>query len=351
MCIVLFTTAHPEYSLILIDNRDEFVLRPTSRPHWWKHPNSNDEILSSRDLQRSAKGTWLGITKTGILAVLTNYRETNQPIHNAKSRGQIVNAWLGGLPDEGVEKAVHTIVKDGGVQGIGGFSMVCGKLKRNGEGIAIVSNRAADVNDVPIISLDQDGVWGLSNTVYSNPKEWPKVTTGKRLLKEAVSAAVSNKSGEEELIAGLFSVLDNNTIPERPPGLGLNEYLAFLRYTVLVPLIGDEAHKLKMQQAAEKGHVAWADMDGDSAVAVEELVSESRPDSDAKGLSPLFDEGMYGTQRQTIILVDLDGNVTFIERALWDANGNMIPQGEGDVTFRFKIDGWEDQMGHVESYL
>ncbi|KAG7150916.1 hypothetical protein HYQ46_000101 [Verticillium longisporum] len=48
---------------------------------------------------------------------------------------------------------------------------------------------------------------------------------------------------------------------------------------------------------------------------------------------------MYGTQRQSVILVDWDGNVVFKERALWDSNGNPIPKGEGDVVFKYKIDG------------
>ncbi len=53
--------------------------------------------------------------------------------------------------------------------------------------------------------------------------------------------------------------------------------------------------------------------------------------------------GMYGTQRQTVILVDWEGNVSYTERALWDAHGNAIERGQGDVTFRFPIEGWEEE--------
>lgn len=71
MCIVLLTTAHPKYALIVLDNRDEFILRPTSRPHWWTtkastigtptpHQDGDDtteedaqHILASRDLLRA----------------------------------------------------------------------------------------------------------------------------------------------------------------------------------------------------------------------------------------------------------------------------------------------------------
>ncbi|KAL6890677.1 NRDE domain-containing protein [Trichoderma evansii] len=349
MCIVIFTTAHPDYSLILIDNRDEFILRPTSRPHWWTHPESGSDVLSSRDLQRAAKGTWLGITKTGNLAVLTNYREADSddaqhPVHGIKSRGRMVNMWLGGLPDEGVMKGVDELVQDGGVKGVGGFSMVCSKLKRNHEGIAIVSNRAADVKDVPLVGLEPDGVWGLSNTVYNDPNEWPKVTTGKRLLKEVVAEAAAKKSTEDDLIASLFSVLDTESMPERPAGSSLQEYMNLLKHTIFVPPIGDELNRVEMEKATAKGRILWADLKNNRR-AVEELKQESRP-----GVTPSssphppmgFEEGMYGTQRQTVMLVDNEGNTTYVERALWDANGNEIPRGEGDVVFRFKIEGWDE---------
>ncbi len=37
-----------------------------------------------------------------------------------------------------------------------------------------------------------------------------------------------------------------------------------------------------------------------------------------------------------------DGNVVYRERALWDSNGNPVAKGEGDVIFKYKIEGWEN---------
>ncbi|KND86962.1 Uncharacterized protein TOPH_08441 [Tolypocladium ophioglossoides CBS 100239] len=347
MCIVLLTTAHPGYALILIDNRDEYILRPTSRPSWWAHPTAGHKVLSARDLQRAEKGTWFGITETGFLAVLTNYREldmhdANHPIHGVKSRGAIVKAWLGGVADDGIEAGVRRLVEDEGVKGVGGFSMVSGKLRRNNGGIAIVSNRAGHAADVPLIGHRRGETWGLSNTVFDDPAAWPKVKAGKRLLNGVVSEAVSNKASQEELIEGLFSVLDTDTLPPRQPEFGFEQYVSQLKHTIFVPAIGDEPHRQAMQEAMAKGRMDWAAMNGDGK-AVEELMAEQRPDS---GRSPeavaAFETGMYGTQRQTVMLVDWDGNVTFTERALWDANGHAIPKGEGDVVFRFQIKGWDE---------
>lgn len=78
-------------SLLLAANRDEFSERPTQPLHWW-----NEEILAGRDLR--ANGTWLGITRGGRFAAVTNVRD---PSMNAApvpygSRGLMVHAYLDG---------------------------------------------------------------------------------------------------------------------------------------------------------------------------------------------------------------------------------------------------------------
>ncbi|UNI22781.1 hypothetical protein JDV02_008637 [Purpureocillium takamizusanense] len=364
MCIVLFTTAHPKYSLILIDNRDEYILRPTSRPGWWTHPTSGQRVLSARDLQRAEKGTWFGITRDGLLAVLTNYRELSprgdaeHPVHGIRSRGLVVNAWLGGLAaakgGSSIKDGVHRLVANRNVQGVGGFSMVGAKLRRKGGGIAIVSNRASHPDDVPLVDLDSRETWGLSNTVFDDPKEWPKVTAGKRLLDELVSEAGATASKtdddasqqqeeQEKLIKALFSVLDVDTLPQMTEGQGFEAYISQLKHSIFVPPIGDQKHREAMQKAMANGRSDWNVLNGD-AKAVEELLAEERPDAKTHPeIMAAFETGMYGTQRQTVLLVDLEGNVTFVERALWDANGHAIPRGDGDVAFKFKIDGWDDE--------
>ncbi|MDD2920274.1 NRDE family protein [Rhodoferax sp.] len=74
--------------LLLIANRDEFYARPTEALHWW--PDAN--ILAGRDLQ--AGGTWLGISRTGRLAALTNHRDPANMRADAPSRGELVSAFL-----------------------------------------------------------------------------------------------------------------------------------------------------------------------------------------------------------------------------------------------------------------
>ncbi len=76
--------------LLLIANRDEFYARPTAPLHWW----TDAGVLAGRDLQ--AGGTWLGVSRNGRLAALTNCRDPSAMRPNAPSRGGLVSAFLQG---------------------------------------------------------------------------------------------------------------------------------------------------------------------------------------------------------------------------------------------------------------
>ena len=74
MCLILFGwKVHPDYKLILAANRDEFYERPTALADWWEeHP----DILAGKDLK--AGGSWLGFSRRGKFAALTNYRDPEE---------------------------------------------------------------------------------------------------------------------------------------------------------------------------------------------------------------------------------------------------------------------------------
>lgn len=90
MCLILFSyQMHPDYRLILAANRDEFYNRPTDPlDHWADHP----DVLAGRDLK--GKETWLGITRTGRIAAITNFREPGVQIKMAPSRGILIRDYL-----------------------------------------------------------------------------------------------------------------------------------------------------------------------------------------------------------------------------------------------------------------
>ncbi|KAJ6786098.1 hypothetical protein PWT90_05986 [Aphanocladium album] len=333
MCIAIFSTAHPDYSLIIIDNRDEYILRPTSRPHWWTH-SSGAQVLSSRDLQRAEQGTWLAVTKSGDFAVLTNYQELvdeSSMISTTRSRGGMPSLWVGsGGAAEPLADRVQSVVKDDGVKGVGGFSMICGRLRKNPESISIISNRASHVDDVPTVTGERGKTWGLSNTTYADPEKWPKVIDAEKLVHNAIQEAESKQLKEEEFVEALFTILDRDTLPPAGKDEGsVQDGMKRYRHSIFLRPVGTPEQKAEFAESAAKGRVGW---------------DQAANETGEPPANPLggYSTGLYGTQRQTVILVDLQGNVTYIERALFDPNGNEIKRGEGDETIRFAIDGWEN---------
>lgn len=90
MCLIgIALGASEKYPFILAANRDEVHSRPTLAAHWWpEDPN----ILAGRDLE--AGGTWLGVTRTGRLAAVTNIHNPRH-LRGVMSRGRLVADFLG----------------------------------------------------------------------------------------------------------------------------------------------------------------------------------------------------------------------------------------------------------------
>jgi uncharacterized protein with NRDE domain len=89
MClIVLAWRAHPDYPLIVAANRDEFQARPAAPAAFW---DDQPQILAGRDLE--ARGTWMGVSRSGRFAAVTNYRGGHEP-RAAESRGALVSRFL-----------------------------------------------------------------------------------------------------------------------------------------------------------------------------------------------------------------------------------------------------------------
>src|SRR5512145_478314 len=84
MCLALLALdAHPRYAVVIAANRDEYHARPTAAASWW-----DEGWLGGRDL--TAGGTWLGLTRRGRFALLTNVRDPSRKLPDAPSRGTLV---------------------------------------------------------------------------------------------------------------------------------------------------------------------------------------------------------------------------------------------------------------------
>jgi len=162
MCLLLFAyQSHPDYRLILAANRDEFYDRPTRSAAFW---NDAPDILAGQDLK--AGGTWMGITKTGRFAAITNYREAGLTKENAPSRGDLVKDFLIGKSTPlGYLKTVQEKGRT-----YNGFNLIIGDVKD----LFYYSNRDGNIRTIA------PGVHGLSNHLLNTP--WPKVYQGKSRL-------------------------------------------------------------------------------------------------------------------------------------------------------------------------
>jgi uncharacterized protein with NRDE domain len=196
MClIVLAWEEHPDYKLILAANRDEFYEREALPAHFWE---DNPQLLAGRDLKSG--GTWMGVTKQGKWAAVTNYRDIRNLKEIAPSRGNLTTGYLKSSlsPKQYIEKIKPEATL------YNGFNLFIGNIHQ----LYYFSNQIENEE-----KLDP-GIYGLSNHLLDTP--WPKVEAAKTILKQAVERKnISHTT--------LLDILYNtNTYPDAPmPDTGL----------------------------------------------------------------------------------------------------------------------------------
>ncbi|MDH3221653.1 MAG: NRDE family protein [Gammaproteobacteria bacterium] len=173
MCLVLFAyRRHADYPLILIANRDEYYARPTRDAHWW----DGAQVLAGRDLE--AGGTWLGISRDGRLAAVTNVREPGGMHPGKISRGELTRAYLSG--NEHPEAYLQRLAPHD--RDYAGFNLLVGDR----QGLWFYSNRDHGVRRI------EPGVHGISNGAFDEP--WPKLSSGKAELEQMLGGDISENA-------------------------------------------------------------------------------------------------------------------------------------------------------------
>jgi uncharacterized protein with NRDE domain len=252
MCLILFAwRMHAKFPLVLAANRDEFYARASAPAAFW---DDAPDLLAGRDLKRG--GTWLGITRAGRLAAVTNYRDPASLKQDAPSRGELVSDYLRSKENP----AAFLRRVEPRVARYNGFSLLVGDSSE----LAYFSNRGVTNRLTP-------GIHGMSNHLLDTP--WPKVEWGKHALGELLAA--EKDPSPEALLALLASrsLPPDESLPET--GVGLE----------------------------------WE-----------------------RVLSPLFIESPhYGTRCSTVLLIDREGRVTFVERVF---NGGSEPRLTSRFDFR-----------------
>jgi uncharacterized protein with NRDE domain len=164
-------------------NRDEWRDRPAEPAHWWPdHP----ELLAGRDLQ--AGGTWMGITRNGRFAAVTNFRDPSDRRTTARSRGGLVTEYLLGDAEPGAWLA-DLMHRSGEYNG---FNLVLG----DGESLWYFGSREGLARPIP------PGVHGLSNHLLDEP--WPKVVRACTAMQAALEP--------EDPAAALFDALSDREV-------------------------------------------------------------------------------------------------------------------------------------------
>jgi len=184
MCVIyLAFDQHPEHPLIVLANRDEYFNRPSQSAAYW---DDLPYIYGGRDLVGG--GTWLGVTKSGRFAAVTNYRDPSAAI-GSRSRGGLVADFL---KSEFSAKHYLEQVKIASNE-YSGFNLLAGEISRDRREIFYFSNRGPDVQKL------SPGIYGLSNHLLDTP--WPKVAKGKAQFTNLLSSSKLPLEGFFEILS------------------------------------------------------------------------------------------------------------------------------------------------------
>jgi uncharacterized protein with NRDE domain len=167
LCLIAIAwQARADLPLVVAANRDEWRERPAQAAHWWPdHP----EILAGRDLQ--AFGTWMGVTRAGRFAAVTNFRDPSDKRAAAKSRGALVADFL--LSRDAPRAFLAGLAGHCGEYN--GFNLVVG----DGRELWYYGSREGEARAI------EPGVHGLSNHLLNEP--WPKVVRAREAMRAALA--------------------------------------------------------------------------------------------------------------------------------------------------------------------
>ena len=168
MCLILIAwRVHADYPCVIAANRDESHSRPTAAAQWWP---GECGVLAGRDLQ--AGGTWLGVTRAGRFAALTNYRDPGAQVPIAPSRGALVTGFL--------EQSTPRPASLAQVAQRGANCNPFNLIASDGQGLGVYASTTGETQAL------QPGIYALSNHLLDTP--WPKVQLAKSRLARALAA-------------------------------------------------------------------------------------------------------------------------------------------------------------------
>lgn len=193
MCLITFAyKCHPDYSLILLANRDEFYQRPTEPMTYWQDaPN----VLAGRDLEKL--GTWLGLNKKGLFTAVTNFRDGTRKEQDKLSRGDLTRQYL--IHSDTAQ--TYLTLLEHQKQRYGDFNLLLG----DATGLYYTSNRGGQTQAL------SPGIYGMSNALLDTP--WPKLDKVKARLQKQL---LTNDLSESNLLNIMLdsALANDDQLPE-----------------------------------------------------------------------------------------------------------------------------------------
>ncbi|CAK8681350.1 transport and Golgi organization 2 homolog [Clavelina lepadiformis] len=264
MCII-FLHSDPDclsssYKLILAANRDEHLSRPSKSADFL---SENPNVLCGLDLKPGYEGgTWLGVTRNGKFAALTNYLHSEKIIGKV-SRGFIVRDYL--ESDSPVRDYINTKLINGAFSP---FNFIGGQLVRNGNEMELFYYANNDPSSPRPL---QTGNYSMACTTLGG--KWNKCVHGSQVFERIIQS--TDNHGPLALSDLLIDMLLSDT-------------------TLLYP-----------------------------DPAIEEQNKYGFNEKTMRSYCSVMIDGLehYGTRAQTVILVDQENRLYFTEKSLTVVNG------------------------------
>ncbi|MGE0771260.1 MAG: NRDE family protein [Cyclobacteriaceae bacterium] len=218
MCLIfLSVNNHPKYKVVIAANRDEFYQRKTAPASFWQ---DQPDILAGRDLE--AGGTWMGISRSGRISLVTNYRDPKNIDPKAPSRGHLVSDFLSGTdaPDSYLKNLIEKAHQ------YNGFNLIVGEM----DNLRYYSNYDSKIRKL------QGGIYGLSNHLLDTP--WPKVEKGKKKFAELIQSPALEASQLLDMMYDEERASDNY-LPDT--GIGLERERALSSMFIKTPNYGSRS--------------------------------------------------------------------------------------------------------------
>ncbi|MCC2615770.1 NRDE family protein [Aestuariibacter halophilus] len=233
MCILFIAVKqHPDLPLIIAANRDEFYQRPTTPSGFW---NEYPSILAGKD--RQAGGTWMGVTRGGKIAALTNVREPQRVLDNAPSRGELTVNYL----TEDVSTSDYLQCCQSSRQHYNGYNLLFGEWHN----LHVYNNRS------DTLTVLKPGFYALSNA--SIDMHWPKQRRGVKGLQAACQLPA------DHIVDALLTVLqDDHQAPEEAlPDTGIPKDWERLLSSIFITTPDYGTRCSTILTVDDQQHISW----------------------------------------------------------------------------------------------